>query len=487
MKNLKKFLALALSASMALGMSMTSMAAEPEVSVDAPIYAYDITNVVVPTSYVVAFNPNGLDVVKNGDTDNPIRDQIVSKNYGIINKSTQDKVITVTLKVEDLNEGKITFAETAQAVTDAAADDYVVNLTLVPADDTAADPGTKAGILVDGADGNLKVADLETTGANLANVTMTGATSKAQVLVAGENDVDFLLKKADYTGSIDLDAVKDNNVSGNFTLSSLATGNGGITAFTFGGTMNAKADWTKLTKGIRITAVYSNENAPSSATAESGTSALFVNPNPTFKTGAEVGTIKYKAGASDDDKLASITKVEMEWNGKAYDGYNSGGKYWAAATDSDGLITMAAAYIKTNADANPDDIMRPATITYVTAKGETKTATVNVRVREYNGASFTTGSEVGTINYVSGTSATDALASITKIEMEWGGKTYDGYNSGGKYWAAATDSDGVVTLAAAYISTCAGSYTTDTTRPATITYVTTGGEEKTATVNVKIR
>ena len=131
MKKMKKVLALTLSATMALGMSMTGMAAEPEVSVDAPIYAYDITNVIVPTTYVVAFNPNGLDVTKNGAT---VNDQIISKNYGIINKSSKDKVITVNFTVEDLNEGKITFTDDPADVTGAAADDYVVNQRMVTAD-----------------------------------------------------------------------------------------------------------------------------------------------------------------------------------------------------------------------------------------------------------------------------------------------------------------------------------------------------------------
>lgn len=475
MRRMKRALAYALSAAMVMGMSMTSMAADQEVSVDAPIYAYDVTNVIVPTNFLVAFNPNGLDVSTDGTDASVVQTQIVSKNYGIINKSTKDKVITVTLNVEDLNEGQITFAETAAEVTNAAADDYVVNLTVVPADASEVKVGAAPG----------DSADLDTTGADLADAKMTAATSAAQTLMAGDNDVDFLLEKAAYTGKVDLTAATGNNVADAFTINSLAAAGKGITAFTFGGTMNANADWTKLTKGIKITAVYSNENAPVGATAESGTGALFKNPNPVFKTGDEVGTIKYKKGTG-NDALASITKIEMEWKNRMYEGYNTG-TYWAAATDSNGMVTLASAYVKFCADEHPGEETRPATITYTTSGGDTKTTIVDVRVREplNKAPKFTTGSAVGSINYEVG-KGTEALASITKIEMEWKNKMYEGYNAG-TYWGAATDSNGVVTLASAYVGFCADEHPGDITRPATITYTTSGGDTKTAIVDVKVR
>lgn len=473
MKKMKKVLALALSASMMMGMSMTSMAAEQEVSVDAPIYAYDVTNVVVPTTFEVAFNPNKLDVDKGGGT--VVQDQIVSKNYGIINKSTKDKVITVTFNVEDLNEGKITFATDPADVTGASDNDYVINLTVVPADTTEVQVGGAS-------------ASLTTTGADLADATMTPAASNAKVLAAGENDVDFLLEKAVYSGTIDLGSSTGNNVADDFTIQSLAAAGKGITAFSFGGTMNENTDWTKLTKGIRITAIYGNDNATTGASAVSGTGALYENPNPVFKTGSEVGTIKFKTGTGSDE-LASITKIEMDCNGTIYDGYNDGGRYWPAAVNENGLITFSSAYMKLYIDAYAaTDATREATVTYETTGGVTKTATVNVRLKEVEitGPSFTTGSAVGTINYESG-SGDDAVASITKIEMDCSGTIYDGYNDGGRYWAAATDSDGLITFAAEYVKLYSDAYTTDATREATVTYVTVGGDTKTATVAVKIR
>lgn len=370
MKKMKKSLAVALSAAMVMGTSMPAFAADQNVSVDAPIYAYDITNVVVPTTFAVAFNPSGLDVSKDGGT-STVQDQIVSKNYGIINKSTQNKIITVTLNVEDLNEDKIEFVADATDTTAVAANDYAVTLTVVPADASGVQVGTTPA-----------AADLTTTSADLANVKMAGATASAKTLVAGENEVDFLLEKAAYSGSIDLDQATGNNVADEFTIQGLAASGNGVTAFTFGGSMNARADWTKLTKGIRITAVYSNENAPTGATAVSGTGALYESLIPTFKTGKDVGTIRYKAGNGASEALASITKIEMVYtDGNPYDIYHATGKLWTAATDADGLITFASGAVSFYSTAYTSDTTKDVVITYETAGGETKTANVDVKLR----------------------------------------------------------------------------------------------------------
>lgn len=473
MRKMKKALAVALSASMVMGMSMTTFAADQEVSVDAPIYAFDVTNVIVPTNFVVAFNPNGLDVDIDGDGTKDTDSQIVSRNYGIINKSTQDKVITVTLNVEDLNEDKINFVADPTELDSASSDDYMISLKVVPADDN-----TK--VKVNGAS-----ADKDTDGAALANVTMNEATGADQPLVAGENEVSFLLAKAQFTGMVDMTKTSGNNVMDDFDISGLDADGNGITAFTLGGTMNNKADWTKLTKGIRITAVYSNENAPDGAAAETGTGALYNNPNPVFKTGDGVGTIKYKAGTG-DDAIASISKIEMEINGKIYDGFKANGTNWAKATDENGLITLKPEYLAFYTKAFPNDATREATITYMTAGEETRTAKVDVRLKAQVGASFTTGSAVGSIKYTVGT-GNDALASITKIEMEINGKIYDGYHENGKNWADATDVNGLVTLKPEYLAFYTKAFPDDTTREATITYVTAGGVTKTTTVNVKLK
>lgn len=476
MRKMKKALAVALSASMVMGMSITSFASDQEVSVDAPIYAYDVTNVIVPTNFLVAFNPNGLDVDKDGGT-TIVQDQIVSKNYGIINKSTKDKVITVTLNVEDLNEGKITFAQDPADVTNAAADDYVLNLTVVPADTTEVQVGSTPA-----------PADLTTTGADLADAAMTPATGKDKVLVAGENDVDFLLTKADYEGKIDLSGTTGNNVTDKFTIKNLAASGKGITAFTFSGTMNAKADWTKLTKGIRITAVYSNDNAPDGAAAEAGTGALFENPNPVFKTGSDVGTIKYRKGTG-SDAVASITSIDMvDHLGATYDLYHELAGAWSAATDEGGKITLSAEGVALYASAFPNAATIEATVTYATVGGDSKTTTVDVRLKELVKTTlFTTGSTAGTIDYEKG-SGDDAVASITSITMaDDSGTQYEVYQGLSGVWAAATDDGSKITLAADCLAAYVASLPSNDTQVATITYVTAGGETKTATVDVKLK
>ena len=50
----------------------------------------------------------------------------MARNYGIINKSTLDKIVTVTLVVEDQNDGKITFVDSKEAVMNADKDTYAV-------------------------------------------------------------------------------------------------------------------------------------------------------------------------------------------------------------------------------------------------------------------------------------------------------------------------------------------------------------------------
>ena len=477
MRKMKKALAVILSAAMVMGMSMTTFAADQEVSVDAPIYAYDVTQVVVPTTFVVAFNPDGLSVDVDGDGTGDTTDQIISKNYGIINKSTKDKIITVTLEVEDLNEDKITSASAAD-VTNASESDYVLSLDAIPADTSEVQVGGAS-------------ADKDTAGAALADVTMTKAASVKMPLMAGENEIDFVLQKAEYDGTIDLSTATGNNVADKFTLKNLAANGKGITAFTFGGTMNNKADWTKLTKGIRITAVYSNENAPAGgATPETGTGAFYNNPYPVFKTGDAIGTIKYKPGTG-NDAITSITKIEMDNAGNVFDGFNSYQGLWEDAKNENGLITLQPEYMKFYTDAYPNDETREATITYETAGG-TKTAKVDVRLKEKEivaAPSFTTGSGVGTINYTPG-AGSSALASISKVEMDNNGNIFDGYNAdtvNGGLWAAATDSDGLITLSTDYMQFYIDGYPADNTREATITYVTVGGETKTATVDVKLK
>ena len=269
MMKMKKALALTLSATMAMGIAMPVMAADPTVT--APIYSFEVLQVVVPTDYQVAFNPEGLTVKTGASTTST--DQILSRSYGMINKGNKDQVMTVSLQVEDQNTGddKVTFVDSADEVTNAKAGEYKIHLTAIAADTTEVQVGSTPTSATD-----------STTASDLNSVTMTKADEATAVtLKGGENKIAFKLDKAVYSpksgSELELGASgsSTNDVASNFEITSLAASGKGITAFTFGGSMNnVDTNWSKLTAGIKITATYSNEIAPSSATAIAGTGAM---------------------------------------------------------------------------------------------------------------------------------------------------------------------------------------------------------------------
>lgn len=473
MKSINKILTSVLSVSMLMGSAMPVLAAEGGVDVDAPIYSLDIMNVIVPTSYAVAFNPEGL-TVKTGDSDTSDA-QILSKTYGIINKSSKDKVIMVTLNVADQNtDSGITFVDSADEITNAENDEYKIHLTVIPAD--------TAKVQVSGAD-----ADQTTAAEALNDVTMTPAADNAVTLKGGENYIGFKLEKAKWTpksgSELTLGESNSNNVADSFEVTGLAADGKGITAFTFGGEMNTKADWSKLTQGIKITVIYDNLNAASDLTAISGTGAMVkVNLAPTFTTGTEIGQIKYHPGTGDDGmsviKKINVLKVD---NNKTYDGYNAAAGYWAAATDEDRIITFDSKFMATFKSGD----MAEATVVYETNAGEEKTATVDIwRVTPNIAPTFTAGSGVGQINYSAG-AGDSGLKAIKKIEVlkNSNSKTYDGYNEASGYWAAATDESGVITFDSKFVSTFNGQATGE----ATVTYETNAGETYTVSLTVKLK
>lgn len=263
---MKKVLALSLSAAMTMGMAMPVMAADPP-AITAPIYSFETIDVVVPTTYKVAFNPEGLTVKTGTGASDTSTAQILSKNYGILNKSNKDMLCTVALKVEDKNTGdnKVTFVDSAaDATTNAKDGEYKIYLSAVPADATEVKVGTSS-------------ANKDTAGSALDDVTMTGATSEAITLKAGDNKLAFKLDKAEYepTGSgVTLGTTNTNDVASNYQIKAVAGAGKGITAFTFGGSMNTNADWTKLTSGIEITPVYTSKVATSADTVITGTGAM---------------------------------------------------------------------------------------------------------------------------------------------------------------------------------------------------------------------
>lgn len=376
-QDVKRVFAAALGLSMLAGMTVYADEADAnKAEVEAPIYALDVLDVVVPTTYAVAFNPGGLKITKSSGSAE-VTDQIISKNYGIINKSTKDKLVTVSLTVDGQNDDKITFTNAA-GVTGAAAGEYKINLRAVPA-------ATATSVKVGGA-----AIDKTTTAAALADVEMDDATAGIVDLNAGTTDLAFKLDKATYelkaNETIDLGStLTPAQLQDKFEVSALNAA--GYTAFTLKGTMNANAEWTKLTDAIKITAVYSSENA-GALTTTSGTAGVvdLTALSPVFSTGTAVGTISYTAG-SDTFKVKEIKSIEMAIDGINYDGFNAEDGAWSAATvgtaDGSGniTITLDTNYMKFYQDAFADDTTRTATVTYVTEGGATKTATVDVKLK----------------------------------------------------------------------------------------------------------
>lgn len=363
---MKKIFAGAMSATLVMGMSLTAAAASTgdTTTGTAPIYSFDVEQVVVPTTFVVAFNPDELEV-KTG-TSSSSTDQVLSKNYGILNKSTKDKIVTVTLTVEDKNTGDntVTFVASDSDAKGAEAGEYAIHLAAAPADATEVRVGSSP-----------VSADKDTTGTALADVTMTAATAEAVTLNAGENQIAFKLDKGVYTAKsgseLTLGTATGNDVSSNFELTNVAGAGKGITGFTFTGAINKNADWTKLTAGIEISAVYSFANA-NGETPITGTGAMVevapTNAAPTFT--AETGKITYTEGAG-DLALDSITKIEASWGGTFYDVTNQ------LDDDGNGTLTIKAA----NVDAWGADPV-PTKITYTNAAGTSiTTPEINVTAK----------------------------------------------------------------------------------------------------------
>lgn len=161
---------------------------------------------------------------------------------------------------------------------------------------------------------------------------------------------------------------------------SVMFGTKGYDAYHVGATWKAAADngksividstflapFTTPTSKATITYV-TNNGTTKTATVTVAT----MNVAPTFTAGAEVGVINYTAGAGDDG-LASIEKVEVTFNGKKYDAYHKG-TTWSPATDDGKVIALASDFTAPFTVAES-----PATITYKTNTGETKTADLTI-------------------------------------------------------------------------------------------------------------
>lgn len=336
LKNMKKVLAAVLSTTMVMGMSITTLAANGEItstgpttggSITAPIFSYDITHVVVPTSYGVAFNPDGLDVTVSATPSEATTSTVASKNYGIINKSSKDKLVKVGLSVTSTEVTEsVTFVDTAAEATGAAKGEYKIYLEVVPADATD--------VQVYNADGDPVPPTTSTQPSALAHVQMTKATSTVPMKL-GENEVAFKLGKADYSliddGSLNLEGGINNDVKDLYDVTDLDT-DAGVTGFTFGGAMNSKADWTKVTGKVEITPTYTIETTDDSVTVLTGTGAMAqMGPQVSVSssgyitmTGFTAAENYVSATLTNENGTYDINAAEVDWDTSRFD-ENTGG------------------------------------------------------------------------------------------------------------------------------------------------------------------
>lgn len=344
LKSMKKVLAAVLSTTMVMGMSMTVLAADGEItstsptnpatggSITAPIFSYDITHVVVPTSYGVAFNPDRLDITVSTATTPAVTttSTVASKNYGIINKSSKDKLVKVGLSVSSTEPNEsVTFVSSRDAATtDAEKGEYKIYLEVVPADTTAVqiyDSGTA------------KAPTTTTQPSSLAHVSMTKSTSATVPMGLGDNEVAFKLGKATYAlkkdGSLNLEGgVTDNDVKDLYKVTDLDA-NAGVTGFTFDGAMNSNADWTKVTGKVEITPTYTIETTDNTVEVLAGTGAMAklgpqvtVSPTGLITVSGMTADKKFKSMTITNKNAADldVNLAPVEWNRDNYNDTTGG-------------------------------------------------------------------------------------------------------------------------------------------------------------------
>lgn len=222
---------------------------EKEEEFDSEQVAMEVIDVVVPSTYILALNPYCLPI-RTGET-KITTEQVISGMYGIVNKSSSDQIVTVSLTVEDGNGGELVFVDSVEEAEEAGENVYAVYLSVVPADEGQ--------ILIDGEPVNKNV-----SGESLQNVEMTGAQERAVPLHSGSNQIAFKLPGAVYGSEREDEDTKSEPVE--YDL--------GVTAYTFSGVMNPNAAWEKLSDGIRLSVMYTYQTADGSEEIVDGTGAM---------------------------------------------------------------------------------------------------------------------------------------------------------------------------------------------------------------------
>ncbi len=297
MKSFKKIAAFALSAVMTVTMAMPAFAADPNDTeagtsgADGNILAYNVDEVIVPTALAFAINPNGYTITQRDGDSTGSTAKVVSLNYGIVNESTNDKLVKISFDATyaaDETKGQIEIVDAAEKAqpydessnpTGAQKGEYKIYLGIAAA--TAA-PTTQADAAIDKDTSGLS------DGTVLADVKMTAATAGVVPFAEKEAEtgkkatavIAFALDKAAYTlkngETIDLTTTAA-QLSSKLEMSAI----GDIAGFTIVGDINPKADWSKAEAvKINITPVYEVKDASGDETAVANTHKQVEVPGP---------------------------------------------------------------------------------------------------------------------------------------------------------------------------------------------------------------
>jgi hypothetical protein len=297
MKSFKKIAAFALSAVMTVTMAMPAFAADPNnveagtSGADGNILAYNVDEVIVPTALAFAINPNGYTITQRDGDSTGSTAKVVSLNYGIVNESTNDKLVKISFDATyaaDETKGQIEIVDAAEKAqpydessnpTGAQKGEYKIYLGIAAA--TAA-PTTQADAAIDKDTSGLS------DGTVLADVKMTAATAGVVPFAEKEAEtgkkatavIAFALDKAAYTlkngETIDLTTTAA-QLSSKLEMSAI----GDVAGFTIVGDINPKADWSKAEAvKINITPVYEVKDASGDESAVASTHKQVEIPQP---------------------------------------------------------------------------------------------------------------------------------------------------------------------------------------------------------------
>lgn len=373
-ERMKKVMALTMASAMMLGGTMTTLAAEGDSSanaeVDAPIYSYDVLNVIVPTTLTAALNPEEYDITVGDNAGTPITDdsKVVSLNYGIVNLSTKDKVVEVDITATDSND-MITFVGAAADLETAEADDFAMLLNVVPG---AVTKGADGAALAVSYDTSTDTATSNVNATNLANVEMTEDATKAVAVADGSAKIGFKLAAATYVQDGELEVgvtgetLSATDLASIFKVSGINATNG-VAGFTLDGDM-AEADWSTLSGStVNIGVVYTfSDVSDALADADYGVVTLV---SPADFACTEIGKIDVTVG-SGDDAFASLVSVTAPWNGSPYAITDK-----CTVSEDKTTITIDTSCLAGWAGKSENPT---ATITYTTVGGDTKTDTVTL-------------------------------------------------------------------------------------------------------------